>query len=323
MSLLVLGGTAFLGRAVATAARDRGIAVTCLARGTAPAPDGVAFVPADRDGDDGLAAVSARRWDAVVDLSRHPGHVRRAVRDLETDHWVLVSTANVYARFDSFEQDEAAQVVDPLDGDLLRDMAHYGQAKVACERAIATAPASATIVRPGLIGGPGDATGRSGYYPWRFAHPSGPDVLVPPDLDFPCALVDVDDLASWIVDAAERRIGGTFNAAGRTTTLGALLETARTVVGDGAPPPRPVPADVLAAEGVAAWMGPRSLPLWIDDPDARCFATLDTTAARRHGLRTRPLEETLARALAWEETRTQPRLAGLTDEEERALRAVL
>ncbi len=70
-------------------------------------------------------------------------------------------------------------------------------------------------------------------------------------------------------------------------------------------------------------MGPRSLPLWIDDPDWRYFATLDTSAARRHGFTTRPLVETLADNLASEEARTEPRAAGLTDDEELALRLSL
>lgn len=61
----------------------------------------------------------------------------------------------------------------------------------------------------------------------------------------------------------------------------------------------------------------------IEDPDWRWFATLNSDAARAHGLRTRPLRETLAAALAYEEERTEPRQTGLTDDEERALRAHL
>ncbi|WP_298943884.1 hypothetical protein [uncultured Microbacterium sp.] len=87
--------------------------------------------------------------------------------------------------------------------------------------------------------------------------------------------------------------------------------------------PRPVPGAVLAAQGISAWMGPASLPLWIDDPEWRFFATADSSAATRAGLRTRPLAETLADALAFENQRTGPRPAGLSDDEQRALRASL
>lgn len=205
---------------------------------------------------------------------------------------------------------------------MLADEPDYGAAKVACEVAIRAAAGTATIVRSGLIGGPGDVSGRIGYYPWRFAHPTGPDVLVPPDLGFPCALIDVGDLAAWIVLAARERLDGTFNATGPTITLGDLLETARHVAGSTATI-RPVPAGVLERHGVTAWMGPRSLPPWIDDPEWRYFATMGTTAARAQGLTTRPIEQTLARALAFEERRTRARQAGLTDATEVALRAAL
>lgn len=323
MRLLLLGGTGFLGRAIAAQARDRVIDVTCLARGSALPPDGVPLIRADRDQQDALTPVAQGRWDAVIDLATQPGHVRRAVRDLTPGHWVYVSTANVYSRFDRPEQDEDSDLLEPLAGDRLMDLSDYGPAKVACEDLVRATPATATIVRPGLIGGPGDVSGRSGYYVWRCANPTGPDLLVPPDLDFPCSLIDVDDLAAFILTCAAERIDGTFNATGPTHTLGALLETCREVVGEDAPTIQPVPAEVLESEGVQQWMGPKSLPLWVTDLEWRFFATLGTSQARAHGLRTRSLAETMARALDYEENRTEPRAAGLTDDEEIALREAL
>src|SRR6187397_1135959 len=73
MRMLVLGGTAWLGHTVAQEAQRRGHDVTCLARGSADPPPGASFVVADRDLDDGLAAVAGETWDAVVDVTRHPG----------------------------------------------------------------------------------------------------------------------------------------------------------------------------------------------------------------------------------------------------------
>ena len=112
MRMLVLGGTAWLGRTVAQEALRRGHEVTCLARGSGEPPAGATFVAADRDLDDGLSAVADERWDAVVDVTRHPGHARRAVRDLTAGHRVLVSTGNVYAAFDALEQDEDSPLRD-------------------------------------------------------------------------------------------------------------------------------------------------------------------------------------------------------------------
>jgi 2'-hydroxyisoflavone reductase len=314
--MLVLGGTAWLGRTVALEALRRGHDVTCLARGSDDPPAGATFVTADRDLDDGLDAVAGETWDAVVDVTRHPGHARRAVRDLNTPHRVLVSTGNVYARFDGLEQPESSPLRGPLDGDLMTDMEVYGEAKVSCENAVRDAEGTATIVRSGLIGGPGDWSGRTGYWPWRFAHPMGSHVVVPDELDFPCAIIDVRDLAAWLVTAAEQRLDGAYNATGPTTSLGEVLEVAARVSGSTAEL-LPVDRERLAGLEVGAWMGPASLPLWIDDAEWRGFATLDTARARAAGLVTRPLEETLRDTLAFEETRTEPRRAGLADDDER------
>ena len=312
----MLGGTAWLGRTIALEALGRGHDVTCLARGSAAPPSGATFVSADRDLDDGLAAVGTERWDAVVDVTRHPGHARRAVRDLTSRHRVLVSTGNVYARFDGIEQPERSLLREPLDGERMTDMEVYGEAKVACENAVRGAGGPAAIVRSGLIGGPGDWSGRTGYWPWRFAHPVGTRVVVPDELDFPCAMIDVRDLAAWLITAAELRLDGTFNATGPTVPLREVLAVAARVAGSAAEP-LPVGRDRLAELGVGAWMGPASLPLWIDDPDWRGFATMDTSLARAAGLVTRPLEETLRDTLAFEEVRTVPRAAGLSDDDER------
>lgn len=322
MDLLVLGGTAWLGRAIAQSAQHAGFDVTCAARGTGPAPEGVEMVRIDRDDDDGLQPLLSRHWDAVVDVSRHPGQVRRAVRDLTTDHWVYISSGNVYARFDMTDQHESSPTVPPLEGDVMTTMRDYGAAKVACEDAVRAADATATIIRAGLIGGPGDWSGRSGYYPWRFSHPTGEDVLVPPDPSQPVALIDVEDLADFVVLMAEDMIDKTMNATGRATTVGAVIDASREVAGSTATP-RPVPAETLADAGIEAWMGTPSLPLWLDDADWRGFATLSSTRADSYGLVTRPLAETLARALDYEEQRAEPRHAGLTDDEERSLRALL
>ena len=311
----MLGGTAFLGREIARTALARGHDVTCAARGSSAPPDGAAFVRVDRDEEDGLAPLAGRRWDGVVDVARQPGHVRRAVRDVEADHRVFVSSGNAYADFSSIEQSEDAATLPPLEADTMTSDEDYGAAKVACEQAVLAA-GPAAVVRSGLIAGPGDWSGRTGYWPWRFAHPVGPEVVVPDDLGFPCAMVDVRDLAAWIVDLAERRVEGVFNATGPTTDLRSVLDVATRVAGSSARP-RPVPVERLRELGIGHWMGPASLPLWIDDPGWRGFATLDTRRARAEGLVTRPLEDTLADTLAWEETRTETRRCGLTDDEER------
>ena len=320
MKLLLLGGTGSLGRAITTHALARGHEVTCLARGNGTTVDGAVLMRADRDQDDALSVVSDRNWDAVIDLASQPVHARRAVRDLRAEHWVYVSSVSVYTRGDDPDRDELASTAEPLTSDRFTEISDYGAAKMACENIYRENSTSHTILRPGLIGGNEDETGRSGYYPWRFAHPTGDDVLVP-DPSFPVALIDIEDLASWIIDCADRQHLGTFNAAGETTTLAEVLELSREVTGSAAVA-RVVSDEALEAFGVNPWMGGKSLPLWINERELRYAATANSAAARAHGLRLRPIRQTLAAALVYENSRSE-RPAGLSDEEERALRQSL
>jgi nucleoside-diphosphate-sugar epimerase len=332
MRLLVLGGTAMLGRAVAAHALTEGHEVTCLARGVAgDAPSGTRWVRGDRDDPDGLRPVveGDAHWDAVVDVSRHPGQVRRAVAVLGpvTDRFVLVSTGNVYADHSRPGADETVPLLPPLDGDVMTDMEVYGEAKVACEAAVREGFGDrALIARAGLVGGPGDWSGRSGWWPWRFAHPvgAGGAVLTPDDPELPMSLVDVRDLASWLVRCAASGTSGVFDAVGDPDTLGGLLAAARDVVGhDG--PVVPASAPWLAEHGVQEWMGPDSLPLWISDPGWRGFGGHTGAAARAAGLACRPVGETFRDAAAYEERRapSDPRRCGLSDGTERRLLGLL
>lgn len=147
-------------------------------------------------------------------------------------------------------------------------------------------------------------------------------MIVPDDPDFPCAIIDVRDLASWVVTAAEQQLDATFNATGPTIPFHQVIATAAQTANSAAQP-RAVPAVTLAELEIGAWMGPASLPLWIDDPAWRGFATMNTDRARAAGLVTRPLEDTLRDTLAYENQRTEPRQAGLSDEQEQRVRAAL
>lgn len=323
MRILVLGGTAWLGRTIAAEAVARGHEVVCLARGTSGgAADGVRLVVADRERADAYDGVRGR-WDAVVDVARTPGHVRGAVAALDAERYLLVSTGNVYADHSRPDQDETAALLDPDEASDDPTEA-YGRGKAACERAVLAAFGDrALIARAGLIGGPGDPSGRSGYWPWRFAHPSGDAVLVPDAAERPTQVVDVRDLVTWLIDVAERGLGGVFDAVGPQVPLGEHLAVARRIAGHAG---AVVPADEawLAAQGVAEWSGPRSLPLWLTEEDWQGFTARVGSRARAAGLAHRPLEATLRDVLAWEERQPlHPHGAGLADEEERDLLRLL
>jgi nucleoside-diphosphate-sugar epimerase len=328
MRILVLGGTAWLGRHIVSAAVDGGHEVTALARGEAGAvPAGARFVAADRTRDDAFDELGDSTWDAVIDVSRQPGQVRRAVAALasRTRHWVFVSSASVYADSTTIGDDEDGPLLPPLEGDVMETMEDYGSAKVACERFVLDGVgADRTLVaRPSLIGGPGDWSGRSGYWPKRFARPSNPEgrVLVPDAPEVPVQLLDVRDLAAWLLRAAERGTAGIATAGGPTHTLAEHLEVVRGVTGFTGSW-EVAGEDWLAAHEVEPWMGPRSLPLWLP-AESIALNAHDVSRAASLGLRTRPLAETLADTLAWELAEPGERRAGLTDDEERELLAAL
>ncbi|HLL67067.1 MAG TPA: NAD-dependent epimerase/dehydratase family protein [Micromonosporaceae bacterium] len=327
MRLLVLGGTAWLSHTAAAAAAERGHTVTCLARGRSGAPPaGVHLTPADRDAPDAYADVAAEDWDVVIDVARQPGQVARAVAALagRTGSFVFVSTINVYADHATPGDDESAALLPALDGDVMHDMATYGPAKVACERHVLDAfgPDRCLIARVGLIGGPGDIFDRTGYWPLRFARAAADDgaVLVPAVPGLSTQVIDVRDLATWLVEAGERGTSGVFDAVGDRFPLAEHLAIARQVAGHTGPVVA-AGQDWLLAHNVAPWMGERSLPLWLPVPEYAGLTSRDGSAARSAGLMPRALSETLADTLAWELTRdsTQPRGAGLTSDDERRL----
>lgn len=325
--VLLLGGTGWLGREIATAALDRGDSVTCLARGTADAPRGAQFVSADRTEPGAYDAVRDTEWDDIVELSFAPDLVSGALAALaaRARHWTFISTVSVYARDDEPGADESAQLVDPDE-----DPTGYGNQKVAAERATAAALGDRLlIVRPGLIAGPGDPSDRFGYWVARFAHVASMpadepldqpgDVLVPTFDGLWSQAIDVRDLASFVVDAGARSLTGTVNAVGEALPLAHVVERSAFVAGfTGRLRGR---SDAwLAEHGVDHWSGPSSLPLWLPRESA-AFAQRSDAAYLALGGRRRPLEQTLLDSLADERARglDRTRRAGLSRIAERAL----
>ncbi len=330
-NLLVLGGTAWLGREVARAALDQGHEVTCLARGeSGQPPDGARLVVADRTADGAYDAVAGTDWDAVVDVSWQPGMVRSALAAMaeRAGHWTYVSSCSVYAAHDAPGTDESAALLPALEGQVA-DREHYGEAKVACEQLCQEAVGDRLLVaRAGLIAGYGDRSDRFGYWPARFAAAAdgdpawaaSPAVLVPDAADLPTQAIDVRDLAEWIVRAGVAGTTGTYNAAGEAESLGAVLEAVAAATGFTGPTER-VDSGWLRGQEVAEYMGPRSLPLWLVDPDWLGFSARDASAARAAGLTHRPLGDLVEQSLRWEREQGigRDRSAGLSPVEERDL----
>lgn len=322
MRLLVLGGSVFLSQAVAADAVARGHEVVAANRGrSGPVPDGARHVVVDRDGPF-PQALAAGGFDAVVDVSRTPSHVRKAVAALGDAHWVFVSTINVYADDADPAGPGAGRLREPEPDDVpLGTPEAYGAMKVACERIVLDGAAGAAVVRPGLIAGPGDPSGRFAYWPARMARvrdDGAADVLAPGDPADPVQLVDVRDLAAWIVDLAERRESGVLDGVGPVTPVGDVLDAVARGCG-AAPRWRWASRAELEGSDVRPWAGERSLPLWLPRPEYDGLPAHDAGPALAAGLRPRPVEDTACDTLAWLRSTPGADVTGLTADEEAAV----
>lgn len=317
MRLLVLGGTGFLSRAVAEEAVRGGHDVTCACRGSAPLPAGVRHLRFDRAAA-AAGDVLADDHDAVVDVATRPSWVSSAVAATRSAHWVYVSTVSVYA-------DESTPggapgrtpVVEPVheDVDLATNPEAYGGMKVACEEAVRASAASSLVVRPGLIVGPGDRTGRFTYWPVRLAD-SGP-VLVPAPPGAPVQVVDVRDLAAWLVRCAEAgdSLPGTLDGVGEVLTWASFVTGVAEGVGSSADLVWVDEARLLEL-GVEPWAGPGSLPVWLPRELGGTLAH-DPGPARSAGLVCRPVADTARDTLAWVRSEPAAPVGGLSRSVER------
>jgi nucleoside-diphosphate-sugar epimerase len=251
-------------------------------------PEGATHLPWDR-ADAPPPAVADGAWDAVVDVTRLPSQARSAVAATSYAHWVFVSTISVYA-------DSSSPAMEPLleaittDVDLAVNPEAYGGMKVACEQAVQSGATSSVVARPGLIVGPGDPTGRFSYWPQRLAR--GGEVLAPGRPEDVVQVIDVRDLAAWLLVLAETRTTGTYDAVGEPVRFGDLL--GQVAAGVGATDPRLTWVDsaFLESQQVAPWAGEDSLPLWLPRPEYDGMLAHDPGPAVAAGLRLRSLADT-------------------------------
>lgn len=300
LRILVLGGTGFLGPHFVEAARSHGHVPTLFNRGKrAPGlfPE-VETLHGDRDGD--LDTLRDRSWDAVVDNS---GYVPRIVRQSaellapRVGRYVFVSSISVYSDMSEPGRDETAGVLRlPEDERESEEIGkHYGALKALCEEAVEDVlPGRVARIRPGLIVGPGDPTDRFTYWPVRLAR--GGEVLAPGDGSDPVQVIDVRDLAAWMVHAVENELTGIFNATGpaSTLTMREMLEACRPGA-DTAITWAPWP--FLEKHDVAPWS---DMPAWVPPVGEHAgLAATDCTRAIAQGLCFRPIAETARDTLAW------------------------
>jgi 2'-hydroxyisoflavone reductase len=323
VKLLILGGTAFVGRHLVEAAVAGGHEPVLFTRGrTNPGLfPGVEHLVGDRETD--LSPLDGREFDAVLDTSGYLPRVVRASAGLlagRAQRYVFVSSISVYDEAPVLSESTPTwHPADPESEDVNRD---YGGLKTLCEEAVRTAfgDERALIVRPGLIVGSHDYTGRFSYWPHRVAR--GGEVLAPEPAAARVWFVDVRDLAEWAIRMVERRSTGVYNVAGPEPpiSLGEVLDECRALTGSDACFTW-VGEELLAEQGVAP---STELPLWVPGGHPE----IDVSRAVAAGLTFRPVAETIRSVLdegpdaaepvafGWDRPR-----AGLKPERERELLA--
>lgn len=325
--LLILGGSGFLGPHIVERASARGHVMTLFNRGkTNPHlfPQ-LEKLRGDRRGD--LSALERRSFDAVIDTSGYvPSEVASAAAALGPGlgQYLFVSTISVYASLAKPGMDEDAPLAtldDPATDTVTNET--YGALKALSEKAAHEAlPGRTTVIRPGLIVGPGDPTDRFTYWPARCAR--GGEVLAPGTPDDPTQFIDARDLAAFVVHCIEQRTIGTYNADAQpgSLTMGRVIDACREATG-GESTATWVAAEFLAAQGVAPWS---DMPIWMSARGSEAgFGSVSVARAHAAGLSYRPLAATVADTLAWFRTwpaeRQQKLRAGLTPEREAAVLA--
>ena len=317
LRMLILGGTGFIGPHQVNYAVARGHTVTLFNRGrTNPGlfPN-VEKLQGDRAAGD-YKALAGREFDVVIDNpTMYPRWVREAGAALKgrAKQFVFVSTLSVYAANDTPWADETAAVAKtdtPNDEDPQKRGQLYGPLKALSEQEAEKAfPGKATIIRPGLIVGPGDLTDRFTYWPVRVR--KGGEILAPGTPLDTVQVIDARDLSEFIVRCAEDGVVGTYNVTGPRSplTMGEMLGAMRAQVPNSDAQFLWGDVDFLAEQKVRGWS---DMPVWIPPRGATAgFTRRSIRKALDKGLVFRPLADTVRDTLVYYDQQTEERKAQL------------
>jgi 2'-hydroxyisoflavone reductase len=296
MRILIVGGTAFVGRHITAVALDAGHDVTLFHRGQTGAELFPAATHVTGDRDEDLSGLASASWDATIDVC---AHFPRQVRSLATalggrgGTYVYISSVSAYSPSvpPNYDESAALATIDDADAtDVTNE--NYGGLKVACEHVSTELfGPDTTIIRPTYVIGPYDRTNRFTWWVDRLAR--GGTVLAPGDPDDPIQVIDARDQAAFIVSLLEQSVTGTFHTVSPAPPFGfgAMLDA---IAAEVAPPGTQLTwaaSDFLLEHGVDG----AALPLWAEgDSEASNMSRANPAAAFAAGLTPRPLRETVA-----------------------------
>jgi 2'-hydroxyisoflavone reductase len=334
LKILILGGTGFLGPACTASALARGHKVTQFTSGrteelrhaagrpsAVPAgveqlygnrdpnktaadrkTEGKPGAPKEPDSPKGLSQLVGRQWDAVIDTSGYFPRMVKASAELlapNVKQYLFISTISVYqdvSKPDFEETAPLAAMADPTSEEMGKDFANYGGGKALCEKAAEAAmPGRVTNLRPGFMVGPRDTSGRFLYWPVRES--LGGVMIVPGEPTDPIQIIDVRDVADFIIHCLEQNIVGVSNVTGPAQSLSmkGMVESVRAGVSSTVDFVW-IANDFLDAHGLAEGQLPiYAPPTGPSGGIHRC----NIARALAHGLTFRPIEETAKASLDW------------------------
>jgi len=323
LQILVLGGTGFIGPHLVRYAASRGHKITIFTRGrrNADLPDDVVRLQGDRSTNE-LGALHGKTWDVVIDDSANNVDWIKASTALlkgSAGRYMFTSSTGVYYPYLKRGVDESTPVhyemADPND-----DSEKFGVMKANCEKILLDAFGDkGTVIRPTYIVGPGDTSDRFPYWPQRLE--KGGEVLAPGKADDPMQIVDVRDLAEFMIRVLENNHNGVFNVAGPKSTLTAkqFYPAAAEALGAKVKFTYVDDYDFLAAHKIE-----ESIPWAMLKGNDYGMMSVKNDRAIAAGLSFRPLATTVRDTLAWwptvpEARRTKPRFSITPDSEAKAL----
>jgi 2'-hydroxyisoflavone reductase len=314
MNILILGGTAFLGRHLVTAALERGHTLTLFHRGNRnPFPE-LENIIGDRTKD--LEKLAGREWDTVIDTSgyvpRVVGMSARALKD-SVKRYCFISTISVYSNYPESHGENAPLAQLETDTEEITG-ATYGALKVLCEQAVTREYGDRALnLRPGLIVGAYDPSDRFTYWVDRVARDG--EVLAPGEPSKTVQFIDALDLARFTIRALENELSGEYNLNGQPIPMQDVLETIRAVSGSDANFTW-ASEEFLQTQNVKPWMGEDSLPLWIPGDTGETIIDKALSA----GLDFRDLHDVIRETLEFAKARENHAWrSGITLEREKSL----
>jgi 2'-hydroxyisoflavone reductase len=321
MKLLIVGGTAFVGRAIAWSAWHHGHEITVLNRGVTSSdlPESIERLVGDRRGD--LSALDGRDFDATIDvIAYRPSDVERLATALDGrgGHYIQISSISAYDEPSGPNATEATLTLmsDPTDLEAPIDEVTYGPLKAASERAgTKYFGEGSTMVRPTYVIGSFDMTLRFPYWVERARR--GGEIAVPGPVDAFLQYIDARDLANFVVRVAEETLPGPYHVAGPTPPDG-YVATIEAVARHLAPADTTV--SVLSPDDVLNHELADKFPLWGYGESANYISAVNSALALSNGLDLRPLEDSVDDVASWWGDREWPKHWLTSDEEARLLR---